>query len=242
MKISFKDFATYFFSLFFPNRCIFCDRLIDPFEDYCDECENTVHFISGEICKRCGMEKADCNCKSKRSVGYDAVAAPLYYDGDVKSCIRRYKFKDRRNMSKALAKLMYGTLKERFADIDFDYVTYIPMFPKKERARGFNQSRLLAREISELSGIPFGDNMLIKLYDTDNQHDCTGLERTGNLIGVFDFSGNYDVKDKTVLLIDDVKTSGATLKECGKMLYLNDANSVICLTAAIRNSKIESQK
>ena len=123
MKISFKDFATYFFSLFFPNRCIFCDRLIDPFEDYCDGCENTVHFISGEICKRCGMEKADCNCKSKHSIGYDAVAAPLYYDGDVKSCIRRYKFKDRRNMSKALAKLMYGTLKERFADIDFDYVT-----------------------------------------------------------------------------------------------------------------------
>ena len=109
MKILFKDFATYFFSLFFPNRCIFCDRLIDPFEDYCDECENTVHFISGEICQRCGMEKADCNCKSKRSIGYDAVAAPLYYDGDVKSCIRRYKFKDRRNISKALAKLMYGT-------------------------------------------------------------------------------------------------------------------------------------
>ncbi len=133
---------------------------------------------------------------------------------------------------------MAKTLKDNFDDINFDWVTYIPMYKSKERKRGFNQSRLLAKELSKLCDIPFADKLLIKLYNTDNQHDCSGLERTGNLIGVFDVDEAFDLTDKTVLLIDDVKTSGATLNECGKMLYLNDVKSVICLTAAVRNSKI----
>ena len=238
MKDLFKDISVFVSSLFFPNRCIFCNGLIDPFDDYCEICAEQIPFIKGEICTHCGSKKEDCQCDKKKSVNYYAVAAPLYYEGEVKSCIQRFKFKDERNISKPLAKLMYKTLKDNFSDLSFDYVTYVPMFRKRERERGFNQSRLLAREISELSGITFADKMLVKLYDTDNQHECSGLERTGNLIGVFDVDGKTDITDKTVLLIDDVKTSGATLNECGKMLYLNGAKSVICLTAAVRNSKI----
>lgn len=239
MKVSLSELSTYLSSIFFPNRCIFCDELIDPFDDFCEDCKNGIPFISGEICTHCGAAKSDCTCNKNKSVNYEGVAAPLYYEGKVKSCIRGFKFNDNRNLSYPLAKLMYKTLKEIFPDVNFDYVTYIPMFRKKERLRGFNQSRLLARDISILSGIEFADGMLLKLYDTDNQHDCSGLERTGNLIGVFDLDSNFDTKDKNILLIDDVKTSGATLNECGKMLYLHDAKSVFCLTAAIRNSTIE---
>ena len=238
MKDLFKDFSVFVSSLFFPNRCIFCNELIDPFDDYCESCAEQIPFIKGEICSHCGSKKEDCQCDKKKSVNYSAVAAALYYEDNVKSCIQRFKFKDERNIYKPLAKLMYKTLKDNFSDLSFDYVTYVPMFRKRERERGFNQSRLLAREISELSGITFADKMLVKLYDTDNQHECSGLERTGNLIGVFDVDSKNDITDKTVLLIDDVKTSGATLNECGKMLYLNGAKSVICLTAAVRNSKI----
>lgn len=239
---SFKATMQFLISVFFPNRCIFCGELIDPFEDICESCVENLPFIKGEICLHCGAAKEDCSCNKRHSHFYESVASPLYYKDEVKSCIQRYKFRDERNIGKALAKLMADTLIERFDDIDFDYVTYIPMYRKKERKRGFNQSRLLAREISELCGIPFADKMIIKLYDTDNQHDCTRLERTGNLIGAFDISSHFDLTDKTVLLIDDIKTSGATLNECGKMLYLNGANRVICLTAALRKSKIKKKK
>lgn len=241
MANSFKDSMKFLISVFFPNRCIFCDELIDPFEDICERCAESAPFIKGEICPCCGAAKADCFCKKKHSHFYESIASPLYYKDNVKSCIQRYKFKDERNIGRALAKLMAEVVFERFADIDFDYVTYIPMYRKKERKRGFNQSRILAREISELCDIPFADKMLIKLYDTDNQHDCTRLERTGNLIGVFDVDSRFDVRGKTVLLIDDIKTSGSTLNECGKMLHLNGANRVICLTAALRNSKIKKK-
>ena len=239
MKDSFKDILTFVSSLFFPNRCIFCGELIDPFEFECDSCDSEVPLITGEICPYCGAKIDDCECKKKPAHYYDRIVAPLYYDGLVKDCIHRFKFKGERSIYSGLAKLMTDTLFERYRDIDFDYITYVPMFRRKEQERGFNQSRLLAKEISRLSGIEFADGMILKLYDTDNQHDCTGLERTGNLLGAFDLSDRFDVKDKTVLLIDDVKTSGSTLNECGKMLYLHDAKSVICLTAALRNSKID---
>lgn len=238
MKNCFKDISVFVSSLFFPNRCMFCNEPIDPFVDFCEHCKRSVPFIEGEICTHCGAAKEDCVCNKNKATYYDMLAAPLYYEKDVKSCIHRFKFKDDRLLAKPLARLMEQSIKKYFSDINFDYITYIPMYRKKERKRGFNQSRLLALEISKACGIPFADGLLKKLYDTDNQHDCTGLERTGNLIGVFDVEKSYDLTDKTVLLIDDVKTSGATLNECGKMLYLNGAKSVICLTAAVRNSKI----
>lgn len=237
MKKVFDDILQYVSSVFFPNRCIFCGELIDPFDIYCEHCADTVPFIKGEICCHCGAEKKDCRCRKKAHY-YDAVAAPLYYEDVVKNCIHRYKFRDERNLSKSLAILMADTLKERFPDVKFDYITYIPMIKRKQRARGFNQSGLLAREISKLTDIPLADGMLVKLYDTDCQHECTAIERTGNLIGAFDVDAKFDLRDKTVLLTDDIKTSGATLNECSKMLYLSGARSVICLTSAVRNSKI----
>lgn len=238
MKDSYKDILTFISSLFFPNRCIFCGEPIAPFDFECDLCVNSVPLITGEICPCCGAGLVVCECKKKPAHYYDRIVAPLYYDGLVKDCIHRFKFKGERSIYSGLARLMADTLFERYCDIDFDCITYVPMFRRKEKERGFNQSRLLAKEISRLSGIEFADGMLLKLYNTDNQHDCTGLERTGNLLGAFDMNDKFDVSDKTVLLIDDVKTSGATLNECGKILYLNDAKSVICLTAALRNSKI----
>lgn len=239
MKALFKDILTFVSSIFFPNRCIFCNEPIDPFKEFCDECYENAPFIKGEICTKCGAAKSDCLCENNKTFCFDKIVSTFYYEGMIKSCIHRFKFKDERNIAVPLAKLMAETFNENYGDIHIDYVTYVPMYKSRERKRGFNQSKLLAAEISKLCNIPFADKMLLKLYDTNCQHDCTGLERTGNLIGVFDVNKSYDLTDKTVLLVDDVKTSGATLNECGKILYLNDVKSVICLTAALRNSKIE---
>ena len=133
---------------------------------------------------------------------------------------------------------MTETCKERYSGIHFDYVTYIPMRKHSAKKRGYNQSGLLAKRVAENINVPLCDDLLVKVYDTKVQRGCSKLERRGNLLGVFDVNNKYDVAGKCVLIIDDVKTSGATLSECGKMLYLNGASSVYCLTAALVNSKI----
>ena len=137
---------------------------------------------------------------------------------------------------------MAQTCRKRYGDIEFDYVAYVPMDKKREKQRGFNQSMLLAKGIAEELNIPFGKNLLVKLYRTDVQHELNEVERKGNLLGAFDVSSAYNLEGRTVLLVDDVKTSGATLNECGKMLYLNGAERVFCLTAALVNSKIDEKQ
>lgn len=234
-----QDLSDYFLSLFFPNRCIFCNEIIGPFDYVCHSCSKNLPYISGEICLFCGCEKSDCVCKKRHSNFYDGVAAPFYYSDSVKTAIHNFKFHDERNNYKTLAKFMNDTRKNIYKDIEFDYITYIPMSKKKERKRGYNQSKLLAHRISELSSIEFADNMILQIYPTNTQHKFKSwTERRGNLIGVYEINPKYDVKNKTILIVDDVKTSGATLSESGKMFYLSDVKSVYCLTAALVNSKM----
>ena len=129
---------------------------------------------------------------------------------------------------------------KEYPNILFDYVTYIPMTEKQEKKRGYNQGRLLAKKLAELSSIPLGDKLIVKLYKTDTQHKCNNIsERYGNLLGAYDVNPEYDIVGKIILLVDDVKTSGATLNECSKMLYLNGAESVYCITATLGNKKVK---
>lgn len=237
-----NDLKEYFLCLLFPNHCRFCGELTESGKDICDECEEKLPVIEGEICYNCGSAKADCKCKGRHGKYYDRIASAFYYEEPVKHCIAEFKFNGDRSSYKVLAELMAESCKQRYDGIKFDYITYVPMDKRKERARGFNQSKLLAKEISEELDIPFGDKLLVKLYETDNQHDCGNIERTGNLLGAFDINSDYDVSGKTVLLIDDIKTSGSTLSECGKMLYLYGAERVFCLTAALRKSTIKEDE
>ncbi len=241
-KALFEDISEFALSLLYPNRCKFCDAVINPYAHICDECKNTLPFIKGEICNNCGAEKRMCACKGRHGNFYEAVAAPLYYTGLVCRCIHHFKFYDERLHYKCLGDMMCKTLKERYGDISFDYVTYIPMREKNLRKRGYNQGRLLAKRISEKEDIPLADNLLVKLFDTKNQRGISEYERRGNMLGVFDINPDFDVNEKVILIVDDVKTTGATLSECGKMLYLYGASAVYCLTAAVVQSKIKAKE
>ncbi len=234
-----EDVFEYILSLFFPNRCRFCDNVIQALDEICDDCMKSLPWINGEICSFCGSLKADCGCNGRHGQYYDGIVAPLYYTDTVRTCIHRYKFRDDKLLYKCLADLMSKACIERYGDIKFDYITYTPMIKKSQKKRGYNQSELLAGRIAENLDIPFAGSLLIKKYDTKFQRKCSGFERTGNIVGVFDVNDIYDVENKTILLIDDVKTSGCTLSECGKMLYLNGAQRVYCLTAALVKSKID---
>lgn len=233
-----SDILQWLSCIFFPNRCIFCEKLMPPFDSVCDACDEELPWIKDEICVNCGAEVKNCECKKRHGNYYEAIAGVFYYKGNVKKALLRFKYNSDVNAGKTFAHLMAKTCNERFSDTKFDYVAYIPMDKKRERSREYNQSRLLARDVSKELGVPFGDNLLIKLFPTDIQHERSMLERKGNLLGAFDVNSDFDVAGKNVLLVDDIKTSGATLNECGKMLYLNGANYVFCLTAALVNDKI----
>ncbi|MCR5485280.1 MAG: ComF family protein [Clostridiales bacterium] len=215
----------------FPKRCFFCGKVISPRENTCEECGDRVERVERPSCIYCGCGKDRCSCGKKRGY-YEALAAVYYYNGPARECIHRFKFSGQSEIGKSIAREMAETARTVFDGVKFDLVTSVPMRKKNIRARGFNQSELLAIETGRLLDIPVNNSLLVKLYDTESQHDLPELFRSGNIFGVFDVTDRDMINGKTVLLCDDVTTSGATLNECAKMLVINGAEKVYCLTAA----------
>lgn len=166
---------------------------------------------------------------------YDKLAAPFYYDDGVKRCLRNIKFHSRSRYASSVAEYMYETMCERFEGEKFDFITFVPMHEEDFKERGYNQSEIMADRISEITGIPVKPKLIKKIYKTDRQSEQSAIRRSGNVMGAFDVK--EDVSGCSVLLIDDIRTSGATLSECGKMLYLNGAENICCLCAAVGRLK-----
>ena len=228
---TYEKLFSIFKSVVFPKRCCFCSDFIYEHENICEVCSENLPWITGKICVLCGKEKADCICK-KAARKYDVLAAPLYYRDMARRGISLFKFYNKPHAAPQIGAVMYDTLEERFSRIAFDMITYVPLGKRGIKERGYNQAKLLAGVVSSFSGIPVSDT-LVKLYETTPQHELGAASRKGNVLGIFDVTCPEGIEDKTVLLIDDVCTTGATLNECAKMLMLYGARRVFCLTAAI---------
>ena len=108
---------------------------------------------------------------------------------------------------------------------------------KSRKERGYNQCELLAENISKNLGIEFRKNVIQKVFETKKQHRITPALRRGNLVGAFDVASPSDVEGKIILLCDDICTTGETLNECSKMLWLYGAKEIYCVSLALTFSK-----
>lgn len=222
--------------LLFPRRCCYCGKVVPPYDEACGECLAAVSRIEQPACPHCGRAAQQCVCRGHKNL-YTAVAAPYYYEGAARKCIRRLKFSGKTACAQFLAREMAISARSAFGQKAVDIAAYVPMSKKEIKARGYNQSRYLARAVSRELSVEFGDGLLVKLYETRAQRTLKAGERSGNLAGVFDVAEPGRIRDKTVLLCDDVITTGTTLNECARMLLLNGAAEVLCLTAAATKMK-----
>lgn len=225
-------------SAFFPNTCASCKTIINEDEFLCDYCYSMLEAPQGEnICIKCGSEKSFCECK-KRKFYFDFVASPYYNITVAKSAMYSLKFGRNIPVSRFFAERMSILIKQRFFDDKFDFITFVPMTPSSKRARGFNQSELLAKLIAEILELEFRSDLLYSCRKKRPQHK-TPLQK--RFLNVKDsYKSNASIKGKTILLIDDIKTTGATLNECAKALKKAGANKVYCITGLI--SKHENHK
>lgn len=227
-----KEFLRSIISSLFPKRCAYCAKVIPSDALMCSDCENNLPRITGTTCPKCGREKDDCSCKGAETY-YTALAAPFYFQDKVRNGMHHFKFRKYPQNAEAYAIEMSKTINEKFSHVKFDYVTEVPMTEKSMKKRGYNQCSLLAKRISEITGIEYKNSVLSKLYETDMQHSISFYLRRGNLTGVFDVTDSHDAEGKTILLVDDISTSGETLNECAKMLWLNGAKETYCIAVAL---------
>ena len=225
-----------FLDAVFPQRCIFCDRVTSLENGICKECRKKAAPIEEPVCLKCGMSKKNCECKSK-SRFYDGLCAPYEYDGVVRKGIHIFKFDNRRDNYRFFSVLMAQCVRKRFGSVDFDIVISVPATEKSVKKRGYDQSALLARGVAKELGLLYDGNVIKKIYETKSQHFLSNLLRRGNLTGAFEVVDKSKVEGKTVLLCDDVSTTGETLDECSKMLYLAGAGKIYCSVIALTQMK-----
>lgn len=224
------SFSRRFLAVFFPERCAFCDKVVTPGTAVCAQCEPALPRQERPLCLRCGLSKSVCTCKSTATV-LDAVGAPFRYEGAVKRGILRFKENGTSLVAAHYAKEIAETVLQEFEGVVFDGVTFVPMDKADKRRRGYNQSEWLAREVAKRLELPFVPT-LYKAFSTKPQKEVPASEREGNLRGALDCLAEAEIADKCFLVVDDVCTTGATLRECALILKIYGARAVYGATLA----------
>lgn len=222
-------------NVFFPNTCISCGKVIDSNEYLCDYCHEKLPRIDfTKNCIRCGLPNKNCECNN-RVFYFGGSIAPFYNDDSAQNAMYKFKFSRHTRNANFFSKQMSLTIKNVYSNVKFDGITYVPLTFKKYLKRGFNQSSVLAKQIAKICDLPYFDNLLYRNKNKIAQHKITGVkERFKNVEGL------YGCKQKVkgnILLVDDIKTTGATLNECAKQLILNGADNVYCITGLITNNR-----
>ena len=210
-----------------------CNRVIDMNATYCDECQPKMPYILGDRCSFCGESKNDCSCK-KHKHHYSRIVAPFYYEDGARNAF--LKLKKYPVYAEGIAEECVAVIDECYSDIDFDLVTCVPLNKRRKRLNGFNQSEILAKKIAEKTGTEFSP-VLCTVFDAKSQHKLKSVFRAGNVRGIYDKIKGKSVAGKKVLLVDDIKTSGATLNECALILRLYDAEEVFAVAGAVARGK-----
>lgn len=218
------NFCHVLVNLIYPQHCFVCDCKIDELKP-------------SPICAACG-DKIKGNSKRTQfftnddDFAFDKAFYATDYEDVAKRCICLFKYEGRARLAQPLGMLMSDFAVENIDAGSVDLVVPVPLHPVKLRERGFNQSELLAERIARRLNKKIERNRIIRTKYTLPQTRLNKQERLKNVRGAFSVKDNKDFKGASVLLVDDVFTTGATLHECAKALKKAGAKSVTAFTLA----------
>lgn len=212
----------------FPNRCAACGRVVTCDTLFCRDCEGDLPEVTGLVCKRCFTPKDRCLC-DRYPPQYERVCAPFAYDGSVKRALISLKRYKNERLCRMLGEYMAREASYQFGDMEFDCVVPVPMFQKRRRARGYNQSELLAEQVAEALDVRLERGLLTQIKNSAAQHSLGLSQRQKNIEGIYTARrNNY----RRILLVDDIITTGFTMSACAAALKSAGAAEVYCVGAA----------
>ena len=222
MKEFFKKIYDKILNIFFPKdiKCLFCGRDINEGELYCDDCAKNAPFNNGKRCLLCDEQifgEGDVceECKHRHNY-FDRILSPMKYESEAVGAVKRLKQNRGLYLAPKMAKLMLKRLQEE--KLSFDLIIPVPLFEKSLKARGYNQSELIAEQLSKMLNVPMNNSALIKIKSTHEQKNLPFAKRKNNIIGAFKVADKKAIFKKSILLVDDVVTTCATVNECAKVL------------------------
>lgn len=210
--------VSFFLDLLYPPKCMFCHKLLesaDP-ELTCPECRASLPRTSGG-----GRQKGDF---------FSFCVSPLFYEEHIRDAVHRLKFSSCSGYADAFGRLVAECVSE-YIEESFDLLTWASVSAKRLKERGYDQARLIAEAVARELG-----TTAVRTLKKRNvpAQSTVGAEakRRANIAGAYSVCAPEAVNGKTILLIDDVITTGSTLSECSRMLRMAGAEKVICASAA----------
>jgi ComF family protein len=215
--------------LILPPRCVGCDK---PGTRWCPECLEKIIRIDSQVCPRCGTPRYGahlCPICAGRPPAYTALRSWAAYAGSVGEAIRRLKYRRDLALADTLAAQMAPAAGR--TGWSTDMVVAIPLGRARQRERGYNQAGLIARPLAQALRLPFAPKALARWCETRSQVGLTQEQRHQNVSGVFRAQGER-VRGRSILLIDDVATTGSTLSSAAEALLAAGAAQVYAFTVA----------
>lgn len=222
-----------------------------------------LHLIYPELCYMCWKESpapnnklcVSCMLDMPYTTDFDKVhnhvsnhffgrvpiahaAALLNYfeDSNLTEMLHKLKYRSKKDVGVYLGKLLGAKIKASKMYPNIDAITYVPLHPEKQRKRGYNQSRLIASGVSSIIEAPILDNLLYKKINNASQTQKSRLGRLKNVDLAFGLKDSIQIKDLSILIVDDVVTTGATLEACCKQLVQGGCKRISIACAAVARS------
>jgi ComF family protein len=236
-----------FLDWLYPPRCRSCrDGILARDEEcICTACRSRIRVVGHPRCVMCGRpfpdaagEDHECAACLTREPHFSKARAWALYprgespDDPVRAIVHRFKYGRKISLGKPLGRILAGACHGDFRRDNLDCIVPVPLHPKRLRWRGFNQAVVLGKELSRAWRLPIDPFILVRTRPTVPQTELNEAERRTNVRGAFAVEDGTPVKNKALLLLDDVYTSGATVNECSRVLRRAGAKSVHVLTLA----------
>lgn len=207
----------------FPCRCLLCGETLDRCVAVCPSCRTGLPFIEGRTCRLCSkpvseaLESDIClDCRGERPK-FSELRAFLFYDEEVRTLVHALKFQGRHSVASAMAEMVAGR-----ADPSWflcDGLVPVPLHPSRLAERGYNQAELLAHGLARRFGLRVFPSVLVRTKATRPQSSLAGSERAENVHGAFRLTrAARRLEGKSVILVDDVVTTGETVRAAAKEL------------------------
>jgi len=222
-----NDFFGVLLNLLYPQNCLICSNKINDLKarPICGDCINKIE-INSEASRIEGTAE---------DLAFDCAFYAARYEEVMKRCICLFKYDSKTQLADLLGKLMSDFAVRNIGAEEIDMIVPVPLHPVKLRERQFNQSELLAAHLARKMNKNVVRDKVKRIKYTAPQTKLKRDQRLKNVRGAFLVKKNADFKEKTVLLVDDVLTTGATLHECAKALKDAGAKKVVALALARGN-------
>jgi len=232
MKI--KKIKEAIISFFFPKRCAGCDCVISVGKDVCEECDRKIRMLTGSVCMICGKrvkdDKVYCfDCNRRHHEFIQNIA--LFEYSDIRESLYRFKYNGRAEYAEYYAQKAYELHGKRIALWNADAIVPVPLHSTRFRKRGYNQAEEFAWRLSVFTGIPVYGKSLKRVKKTKPLKLLSLSQRQNNLKKAFLFMQN-DVKLNTIILVDDIYTTGATLDAAAKVCMEGGVAQIYTMTIA----------